>query len=115
MNLYALIKAGTTSLGTDPTRFFEFGTAPSLETVPYATWQQIQGTPFNYIAGSPSTDMVKVQIDIWASTAAECRTVSREVRRAIDSQAPITFFQNSWDEEARLYRCTLHTTYTQEI
>ena len=115
MNLFALVKAGTTLLGTDPVRFFEFGTAPALEITPYATWQEIHGSPFNYIEGAPSTDHIKTQIDVWAPTASECRDVARAVRRAIDGQCTITFFQNSWDEESRHYRTTLHAYYAQEI
>ena len=82
MNLFALVKAGTTLLGTDPVRFFEFGTAPALEITPYATWQEIHGSPFNYIEGTPTTDHIKTQIDVWAPTASECRDVARAVRRA---------------------------------
>ena len=48
-------------------------------------------------------------------TASECRDVARAVRRAIDGQCTITFFQNSWDEESRHYRTTLHAYYSQEI
>ena len=115
MNLFALVKAGTTLLGTAPCRFFEFGTAPALEVVPYATWQEIQGTPFNVMEGNPSTDMLKTQIDIWGTTAQECRAVSRAVRKSIDTKCTITFFQNGWDSDSRLYRTTLHATYPQEI
>ena len=115
MNLFALVKAGTALLGTAPVRFFEFGTAPTLETVPYATWQELRGTPFNVIEGAPSTDFIKAQIDVWATTAAEARAVSRAVRRAIDAHGTITFFSNTWDETSRLYRTMLHFTYPQEI
>lgn len=118
MNLFSLIKADATCtglLGTDPTRFFEFATAPNLETVPYATWQEIQGTPFNIFEGAPSTDMVKAQIDVWASSASEARTVSRAIRRAIDTHGAITFYSNTWDEDSRLYRTILHYLFAKEI
>jgi hypothetical protein len=115
MNLFDLVKSGTTLLGQNPTRFFEFGFAPQLEKLPYATWQELRVTPFNYLAGAPSTDTIKTQIDVWATTAQECRTVARAVRRAIDSACTVSFLQNSWDEDSRLYRTTLHATYSQEI
>jgi hypothetical protein len=115
MNLFALVQAGASSLGTNPTRFFEFGTAPELEQLPYATWQELNGSPFNVLEGAPSADKIKAQIDVWAATAAECRAVTREVRRAIDSAGTVTFFQNTWDEPSRLYRAILHYSYTKEI
>lgn len=118
MNLFSLIAADATCtslLGTPFTRFFEFGTAPTLETVPYATWQEIQGTPFNVVEGAPSTDRVKVQIDVWATSASEARAVSRAVRRAIDTSGTITFYSNTWDEDSRLYRTILHYLFAKEI
>ncbi|MBN8515282.1 DUF3168 domain-containing protein [Accumulibacter sp.] len=118
MNLFSLVSTDATCvglLGAGFTRFFEFGTAPTLETVPYATWQEIQGTPFNVVEGAPSTDMVKAQIDVWASAASEARAVSRAIRRAIDTSATITFYANTWDEGSRLYRTIMHCIYAKEI
>lgn len=115
MNLFALVSAGTDLLGQNPCRFFEFGTAPTLEATPYATWQELAATPFNYMAGRPDVDMVKTQIDIWCSSAQECKAVAHAVRRAVDTDCRVTYIQNSWDEESQLYRGILHITYTQEI
>jgi hypothetical protein len=115
VTLFTLIKDGTTLIGMDPVRFFEFGTAPELETLPYVTWQEISGTPYNCIEGNPTTDDIKVQIDVWAETATDCRAVSREIRLAIDTHGNITFFSNSWDEASRLYRSILHYRYAKDI
>ena len=57
ITIFRLVKAGTTRLGTDPVRFFEFGTAPALEALPYATWQELSGEPVNYLAGAPDSDI----------------------------------------------------------
>ena len=115
MNLFALVKAGVPQLGTNPVRFFEFGTAPTLTTPPYATWQELLGTPLNFLEGNPSTDSVKVQIDAWAASAAECRALARSIRRALDQHGTFTFYQNAWDEESRLYRSILHYNYNKGI
>ncbi|WP_291986384.1 DUF3168 domain-containing protein [Candidatus Accumulibacter sp. ACC007] len=118
MNLFSLVSTDPTCtalLGSPFTRFFEFGTAPTLEDVPYATWQEIQGTPFNVVEGAPSTDMVKAQIDVWASSASEAREVSRAIRRAIDMSSTITFYSNTWDEESNLYRTLLHCSFAKDI
>jgi len=115
VHIFPLIKAATTLLGTDPVRFFEFGTAPKLEVIPYATWQELTISPFNTMEAPPSTDFIKIQIDVWGQTAEEARDVAHEVRRAIDQRGEITFGSNSWDEESNLYRSTLHFTYAKEI
>ena len=83
--------------------------------MPYATWQEIQGSPFNVVEGAPSTDLIKAQIDVWASTASEARAASRAIRRAIDTSGTVTFFSNGWDEDSRLYRSMLHYSFAKEI
>lgn len=115
MNLFALVKAGTNLLGTPTVRFFEFGTAPTLEVPPYATWQHLAQTPYNYLAGQPTLDHVKTQIDVWASSAQEAKAAALAVRRAIDTPCRIQYISNSWDEESLLYRVTLIVTYSQDI
>ena len=111
--LFELIAAGAPSLGSDPVRFYE-GVAPEAQ-LPYATWQTLSATPFNYMAGAPSTDLVKVQIDVWAASATEARTTARQVRRSIDSTYRITFMQSGYDPESREHRVVLHLTMPQEI
>lgn len=115
MNLFQRVKNGTALLGTNPCRFFEFGTAPQLETLPYATWQVLAGEPFNYIEGQPTDDMIDAQIDVWAETAEECRTVARAVRRALDAYIQITHYVHGWDEESNLYRTVIRCSYLEAI
>jgi len=117
MNVFQLIKASTpvtALLGTNPTRFFEFGTAPMLEQTPYATWQELYGSPFNLVEGGAPADMVKAQIDVWAETAQEVRQVTAAIRNAVDKAGTVTFYQNTWDEPSRLYRCTIHYNYKKD-
>lgn len=112
MNLFNLVKSSTNLLGQNPTRFFEFGTAPTLETLPYGTWQDLAITPFNYLAGAPSTDLVKTQIDIWADTAPECKAIAQAIRnQTVDTECRVRFEQHSFDEDSRLYRATIHVIY----
>lgn len=118
MNLFQLIAASPTCtalLGTDPVRCFEFGTAPQLMEAPYMTWQELQGTPFNYLSGAPTLDALKIQIDVWAPTAHMARQVSKAIRLAIHEAVTVTFFQNTYDEASRLYRVILHIQTTEEI
>ena len=116
MNLFALVKAGTTALGTDPVRFFEFGTAPTLEQTPYATWQEITINPFHtFDRQALPTDLVKVQIDVWAGTTAEVRAITRQIRLAIAPHVDVVFAQFTWDQASNLYRSITHVTYAQEL
>ncbi|MFT3850482.1 MAG: DUF3168 domain-containing protein [Propionivibrio sp.] len=115
MKLFPLVKAGTDLLGTNPTRFFEFGRAPQLEKLPYATWQILSGEPVNFMSGPPTDEIVEAQIDIWAETAVECRTVARAVRRALDPFIQISHYFCGWDEESQLFRTVIRCTFQQEI
>lgn len=118
MTVFSLVKASpacTALLGTNPCRLFEFGTAPELQTLPYATYQELYGRPQNVLEGVPSADHVKYQIDVWCTTPTEARTLARAIRRALDSVGIVTFFQNTFDHEARLYRITLHYHQLQEV
>lgn len=113
--LFQLVKAGTTKLGTDPVRFFEFGSAPELETEPYATFQVLNGEPVNYLAGEPDLDIVVYQIDIWSKTGAELREITKEVRAAIAPAGQITFFNFEWDPESGLFRAILHFSTSEKV
>lgn len=114
MNLFALVKQSpdcAALLGEGVTRFFEFGTAPQLETLPYATWQQTGGDTFNQLAGPAEADHVTLQIDVWAETPSAARSITDAIRRAIEGAGYITFMQQGRDEVSSLYRCTFHFQY----
>ena len=116
INLFALVKAGTTLLGSNPCRFFEFGHAPELETLPYATWQELSFSPFyTYDRDINPTDMIKVQLDVWATTTTEVRTITREIRLALNPYVDVTFCQYTWDETSNLYRSIITLTYAKEL
>ena len=118
MNLFELVAANpdcTALLGSNPVKFFEFGTAPALEQPPYATWQILQGEPYNFLNGQPTNDMIEAQIDVWASTAAEARATARAIRRALDPFITITHFVTGFDPESGLYRCIVRCDYLTEV
>lgn len=115
MNLFQLIKqspACTALLGTNPVRFFEFGTAPQLEQLPYATFQLINGTPFNKLSGPAEADQITYQIDAWAKTSGELKAVANAIREAIEHDGYINFFNSGKDDESGLFR---YTTRFQSI
>lgn len=93
------------NLGTSPCRFYLYGEAPPQVEKPYAVWQFITGLPQNYINQVPDIDSMSLQIDIYASTAAEARDVAQALRDAIEPSAHITSWRGeSRDEETRNYR-----------
>ena len=109
MNLFPLIKNSpecAALLGTNPVRFFEFGSAPQLETLPYATFQLINGTPYNKLSGPAEADQITFQIDAWAKTASELKAVANAIRQAIENDGYIAFFNSGRDDESGLYRST---------
>lgn len=88
----ALLKAGT-----GPLRFYAFGLADQNTPKPYAVWQQVFGSPENYISNTPDMDSIGVQVDVYATTAASARAVAIALRDAIEPKAHIT----SWRGESR--------------
>lgn len=113
--LFQLIKqspACTAVLGDNPIRFFEFGTAPQLEQLPYATFQLINGTPFNKLSGPAGADQITYQIDAWAKSTSEIKALAHAIREAIEDSGYIVFFNTGKDDESGLFR---HTTRFQTI
>lgn len=58
---------------------------PSGVTVPYITWQQVGGTPINFLdtATLPSKANGRFQINTWAATRAEAATLAKQVENAV--------------------------------
>lgn len=93
MNLFALVKASpecTALLGSSPVRFFEFGQAPQLQQRPYATFQLLNGRPFNNLTGPAPADHITAQIDVWADDSATCTGIAKAIRRAIENNCHVT-------------------------
>ena len=66
------------------------GVAPPHTPVPYVVWQSISGAPENYLADTPDVDSYSVQVDVYANSAAEARTVARALRDALEPHGYIT-------------------------
>lgn len=89
----ALLKAGA-----GPIRFYQFGiNEEQPQTTPYAVWQRVSGSPENYLGQTPDIDTFTVQVDVYAGSADQARTVAAALRDAIEPVAHIT----SWLGESR--------------
>src|SRR5690606_26989734 len=68
--------AVTALLGSNPVRFWPFGTAPQGEERPYAVHQLVYGNANNTLSCPPSEDLLGVQIDWQARTVDGARAVA---------------------------------------
>ncbi len=84
-----LLKSGNGAL-----RFYSFGMAPQDVDYPYAVWQLVGGSPENYLSDTPDIDSSSIQIDVYAKTAGMARSVTYELRNAIEKNAYVTFFHS---------------------
>ena len=96
----ALLKSGT-----GPIRFYQFGTAPQNVVKPYVVWQRVFGAPQNYLASRPDIDSFSVQIDTYATSADQARTVAAALRDALEGVGHITsWLGESQDPDTKNYR-----------
>lgn len=77
-------------LGSDPMRLYLFGEAPENAVKPYAVWQNVGGTPENYIDRSPDVDSWTIQVDVYSDTGSSVRDTAMAIRDAIEPMAHIT-------------------------
>jgi hypothetical protein len=97
--------AVTALLGSNPVRLFPFGEAPQGVERPYANYQQVGGSPENYLGTLPDSDGYSVQIDVYGESVDSVLAVSRAIRDACEPVAYITAWGNqSRDFETDLYR-----------
>lgn len=74
-------------IGSSPVRLYPVGEAPQGVTLPYATYQQITGSPENYLGRLPDIDSGIVQIDVYAKTVTSARAVFAAIRDAVEPVA----------------------------
>lgn len=98
----------TALLGTDPVRVFPFGLAPLNVMKPYAVWQVVGGTPENLLAGRPSIERQLLQIDVYADSAEQARTVLATIEHAIELECYVTRYSGeSRDPDTQSYRSSM--------
>ncbi|MCZ4058220.1 DUF3168 domain-containing protein [Pantoea sp. LMR881] len=92
-------------IGGDTLRLYPFGMQDDNVIYPYAVWQNISGSPENYLARRPDADLFTLQVDVWADTPDEAITVASALRDAIEPHAYITRWgSQDIDSETRRYR-----------
>lgn len=97
--------AVTALLGTDPLRLYPFGLQDDAVVYPYVVWQNISGSPENYLAQRPDVDSFTLQVDAYANTVDEVLAVAAALRDAIEPHAHITCWgDQTRDSDTRRYR-----------
>lgn len=103
--------AVTTLLGSTPTRFWPFGSAPQKGQPgygePYAVWQLVYGNPANYLGNLPDSDNTGIQVDAYATTVTQARNVMTALRDAFEPHGYVVAY-NGEDRDAPsgLYRAS---------
>lgn len=72
-------------LGSKPTRLFLFGEATQNTVKPYAVWQLVSGSPYNYLNDLPDVDRMTTQIDVYATSVSSARNVAMALRDAFEA------------------------------
>lgn len=86
-------------LGT-PLRLYPFKLAPKDAPLPYVTWQNIGGTPTNFIGDDPDSDGFSIQVNVWGRTTGEVIAVTQAIRDAIQGVSYIVRWGNQ-DRDAQ--------------
>ena len=87
--------------------------APQGVDAPYIVYQRISSVPAASLGVAAGPDLVRVQIDVWAPTYAEAKTIAGQVRAAMDAATESAVlksrFDNGFDDfeiELGLYRAS---------
>lgn len=93
-------------IGAPPNvRFHPFGEANPNPMLPYAVWQTVFGSPFNYLGNTPDGDAFGTQIDVFANEATEARAVAAAIRAAVEPVAYVSSYNGEFrDQVTRHYR-----------
>ena len=99
---------GVTSLlkGSDNIlRVFMFGEAPQNVQYPYAVWQLVSGSPENYLSCRPDIETHLIQVDVYAKTSSDARSVANAIEYAIEDKCYIIGYNGeSVDPETKNFR-----------
>lgn len=99
-------------LGSNPVRVYPFGEAEQGVTKPYAVWQNIAGSPENYLGDLPDADSYTAQIDIYADTSGSALDAAMAIRDALEPVAYVTSLGNtSRDSDTRDYRYSMSVDF----
>lgn len=99
----------TAILGSSPTRFWPFSSAPQKGQpgygIPYAVFQNVYGTPEQFLGEVSDIDNIGVQVDAYADTAVKSRAAAIAIRDALEPYGYVTAYNGEEkDADTGLYR-----------
>jgi len=106
-------------LGTAPTRFWPFDIAPAPTQagygLPYSTHQLVYGSPENSLSCPAGTDLVGIQVDAYAKTVTQARTVTEALRDALEPHGyVVSLLGEEWEQATGLYRSGFTVEFWQD-
>ena len=81
-SLVATLKANTALTALVGTKIFPL-IVPQGTALPCISYQRISGMPANTLSGHSGLEEIDLQIDVWAKTYAEAKTIAKAVRAAM--------------------------------
>lgn len=89
--------------------------ASNTEGTPYVCWQIINAGTEQYLSGASDMDSLYVQIDIYAKTKGDARTIAKLVRKAIEDYCTVEGFTGcELEQETNLYRIRIDSRWLEE-
>lgn len=121
--IFPLVAASTSAkalIGANPVRFWQFGQNKDQPPVyPYAVWQRVYGSPYNYLGTVPDTDAFTIQIDCYEKStvvngADKVRQIAAAIRDAIEQ--PQAAYVTNWlgesiDPDTQAWRFTFQVDF----
>lgn len=105
LSIVAANAASKALLGSNPLRFYPYGEADEKTAKPYAVWQTAYGSPFNFLAGTPTDDSWGVQIDVYGADSVQATKTAEAVRAALEPHGYLVSYNGEGREaQTRLYR-----------
>lgn len=100
----------------NPSRIYDFGSAPPKAKTPYITFWNVSGIPHDQLSGAPCSDFDAVQIDIYAGPSDSGRAQVRELARLVQSALDNAGIANRLiiqgrDNDTRLFRVSLEADF----
>ncbi len=100
----------------NPSRIYDFGSAPQDTVKPYITFWNVSGIPHDQLSGAPCSDFDTIQIDIYAgphdSAKAQIRKLATLVRDALDGAGIANrLIIQGRDNDTRLFRVSLEADF----
>jgi hypothetical protein len=114
--IFTTLKASasvTALIGSSPCRCYPQGEAPQDVAKPYVTYQQITGSPENYLGSTPNIDGATTQVDVYGATLSSARAVFVACRNALEAVGYVVAVRElGRDPETNLYRVSFdHDAY----